>query len=86
MSYVVIPQGARNVLPDLVSNTVELVKQTSIASVVALQELLRSAQIAQGLVYNPTPLVAAAAIYLLMFWPFVRIVSRLQRKSVAHFG
>ncbi len=83
MIYVVIPQGARNVLPDLVSNTVELVKQTSIASAVALQELLRSAQIAQGLLYNATPLVVAAIVYFLMFWPFVRLVSRLQNRSVA---
>jgi polar amino acid transport system permease protein len=78
MSYVVIPQGLRAVLPDIISNTVELVKQTSIASAVALQELLRSAQLAQGVVYNPTPLVAAALIYFLLFWPFVRLVSRLQ--------
>ncbi len=62
ITYVVAPQGTRNVLPDLVSNTVELFKQTSIASAVALQELLRSAQIAQGLLYNPTPLVAAAIV------------------------
>src|SRR5690606_33990506 len=82
MTYVVVPQGTRNVLPDLVSNTVELVKQTSIASAVALQELLRSAQIAQGLTYNPTPLIAAAIIYFVMFWPFVRLVSRLQNKTV----
>nr|PZN45503.1 MAG: amino acid ABC transporter permease [Pseudomonadota bacterium] len=81
MTYVVVPQGTRNVLPDLVSNTVELVKQTSIASAVALQELLRSAQIAQGLTYNPTPLIAAAVIYFVMFWPFVRLVSRLQNKT-----
>ena len=86
MVYVVIPQGAKNVLPDLVSNTVELVKQTSIASVVALQELLRSAQLAQGLTYNPTPLVAAALIYFLMFWPFVRMVSRLQKHTAVHTG
>ena len=84
MTYVVVPQGTRNVLPDLVSNTVELVKQTSIASAVALQELLRSAQIAQGLLYNPTPLVAAAIVYFLMFWPFVRLVSRMQNKTVMH--
>jgi polar amino acid transport system permease protein len=81
MAYVVVPQGTRNVLPDLVSNTVELVKQTSIASAVALQELLRSAQLAQGLLYNPTPLVAAAIVYFLMFWPFVRLVSRLQNRT-----
>jgi polar amino acid transport system permease protein len=80
MTSVVVPQGARNVMPDLVSNTVELVKQTSIASVVALQELLRSAQIAQGINYNPTPLVAAAIIYFLLFWPFVRLVSLMQQK------
>lgn len=81
LQYVVLPQGVRNVLPDLISNTVELVKQTSIASVVALQELLRSAQIAQGLTYNATPLVAAAIIYFLIFWPFVRLVSRLQNNT-----
>lgn len=83
MTYVVIPQGLRAVLPDIISNTVELVKQTSIASAVALQELLRSAQLAQGVVYNPTPLVAAALIYFVLFWPFVRLVSRLQN-SVSH--
>lgn len=83
MANVVVPQGTRNVLPDLISNTVELVKQTSIASAVALQELLRSAQLAQGLLYNPTPLIAAAIIYFLMFWPFVRLVSRLQNVTVA---
>ena len=81
MVYVVVPQGTRNVLPDLISNTVELVKQTSIASAVALQELLRSAQLAQGLLYNPTPLIAAAIVYFLMFWPFVRLVSRLQNRT-----
>src|SRR5262249_3546026 len=36
LAYVVLPQAVRNVLPDLVSNTVEVVKLTSIASVVAL--------------------------------------------------
>src|SRR5262249_807262 len=40
LAYVVLPQAVRNVLPDLVSNTVEVVKLTSIASVVALPELL----------------------------------------------
>lgn len=81
MGTVVIPIGIRNVLPDLVSNTLELFKETSIASAVALQELLRSAQIAQGITYNPTPLVAAAAIYLLALWPFVRLVSHMQKRS-----
>ena len=84
MIHVVVPQGTRNVLPDLISNTVELAKQTSIASVVALQELLRGAQIAQGLTYNTTPLVVAALIYFIIFWPFVRLISRLQNTPSMH--
>ena len=38
--YVVLPQAGRNVLPDLVATTVEVVKLTSLASVVALPEML----------------------------------------------
>lgn len=80
MTSVVIPIGVSAILPDLVSNTIELFKETSIASAVALQELLRSAQIAQGITYNPTPLIAAAIIYLAVLWPFVRLVSRIQKR------
>ncbi len=82
MLNVIIPQGTRNVLPDLITNVLELAKQTSLASVVGLQELLRNAQIAQGLVYNPTPLIAAALIYFVLLWPFVRLISRMQRQPV----
>ena len=53
--YVVLPQAVRNVLPDLVSNTVEVVKLTSIASVVALPELLYSADMARSVTFNSSP-------------------------------
>lgn len=79
MAYIVVPQGARNVLPDLASNTLEVVKQTSVASVVGLQELLRSAQIGQGMAYNQTPLIAAALVYLCLLWPLVRMISHMQK-------
>jgi len=78
----VIPIGTRNVLPDLVSNSLELIKETSIASAVALQELLRSAQIAQGITYSPAPLVVAALIYLFALWPLVRVTSYLQSRAI----
>ena len=39
----------RNVLPDLVSNTLEVIKLTTLASVVALPELLNNARQAQAL-------------------------------------
>jgi polar amino acid transport system permease protein len=83
LAYVVLPQAVRNVLPDLVSNTVEVVKLTSIASVVALPELLYSADMARSVTFNNSPLVLAAAIYLIMLWPIVRLVSRLERRIAA---
>ena len=61
---VVLPQAVRKVLAPLASNSLELVKTTSIASLVGLPELLRSARVALEQTYNPTPLMAAAA-YLL---------------------
>jgi polar amino acid transport system permease protein len=83
LAYVVLPQAVRNVLPDLVSNTVEVVKLTSIASVVALPELLYSADMARSVTFNSSPIVLAAAIYLVMLWPVVRLISRLERRVAA---
>ena len=83
MTWVILPQAVRNVLPDLVSNTLEVVKLTSIASVVALPELLFQARQAQSVTYNPSPIVAAAAVYFIMLWPAVRLLSRLEHRAVA---
>jgi polar amino acid transport system permease protein len=83
MLWVILPQAVRNVLPDLVSNTLEVIKLTTLASVVGFTELLNNARNAQALTYNATPVVAAALIYLVMLWPLVRLVSRLEHKSIA---
>jgi polar amino acid transport system permease protein len=82
LRYVVIPQAVRNVLPDLLSNSIEVVKLTTIASVVALPELLRIARDAQALVYNPSPIVLAALLYVAILWPLVRLLSRLEHKNL----
>ncbi len=83
MAHVILPQAARNVLPDLVSNTLEVVKLTSIASVVALPELLFQARQAQSVTYNATPIMAAAVVYFILLWPVVRLLSRLENRQLA---
>ena len=82
LRWVVLPQAIRNVGPDLVSNTLEAVKLTSIASVVALPELLYVARQVQSVTYNATPVIAAGIIYLLLLWPLVRLLSRYERQAV----
>lgn len=83
---VVLPQGLRNVLPAAATNAVELMKATSLASVVALPELLRSARILMGITYNPTPLIAVAVMYLILLLPMVRLVSRFEHRARAQNG
>jgi polar amino acid transport system permease protein len=83
LRHVIVPQAARNVLPDLVGNGIEVVKLTTIASVVALPELLRVARDAQALVYNPSPIVLAALMYLALLWPMVRWLARLEHQARA---
>jgi polar amino acid transport system permease protein len=43
--------------------------------------LLRVARNAQSLVYNPSPIVLAALLYLILLWPLVRWLSRLEHKN-----
>ena len=83
MAWVVLPQAVRNVLPDLISNTLEVVKLTSIASVVALPELLFQARQAQSVTFNATPIMAAAVAYFVLLWPVVRLLSRLENRQLA---
>ncbi len=83
LTYVIVPQATRNVIPDLISNTLEVVKLTSIASVVALPELLYAARQAQSVTYNATPIMFAGFIYLICLWPIVRLLSRFEHKRVA---
>jgi polar amino acid transport system permease protein len=83
MTSVILPQAVRNVVPDLISNTLEVIKLTSIASVVALPELLHAAREAQSLTYNATPIIAAGIIYLVCLWPLVRLLSRFEHRQIA---
>jgi len=77
---ITLPQAVRNVLPELLSNTVELIKLTTLASVVSAPELLHSADLARSLTYNTSPLIMAAALYLVLLWPLVRVVRRLEHR------
>ncbi|CAN7385085.1 amino acid ABC transporter permease [Rhizobium rhizogenes] len=77
---VVLPQAIRIVIPPTTSNCVSMFKDTSLASTVALPELLKEGQNAQGFYANPSPLIMAALIYIILLWPMVRLVSVLEKR------
>ena len=79
MADIILPQAIRIVIPPLTNNCINVLKDTALASVVAMPDLLKQATQAQALHANPTPLIGAAIIYLLMLWPMVSVVARLEQ-------
>lgn len=80
MIDVILPQAIRIVVPPLTNNCINVMKDTALASVVAMPDLLKQATQAQALAANPSPLIGAALIYVAFLWPLVVIVGRLERR------
>lgn len=86
MRDVILPQAFRIVVPPLTSNCINVLKDTALASVVAMPDLLKQATQAQALAANPTPLIGAAVLYLLLLLPLVRLVGYFEarHRKTAH--
>ncbi|AQS47230.1 MULTISPECIES: amino acid ABC transporter permease [Thioclava] len=80
MVDVILPQAIRIVIPPLTNNSINVMKDTALASVVAMPDLLKQATQAQALAANPSPLIGAALIYIVFLWPAVLLVSRLENR------
>ena len=80
MSDIVLPQAVKLVIPPITSNSINVMKDTALASVVAMPDLLKQATQAQALAANPTPLIGAALIYIVLLLPMVRAVGLLERR------
>ena len=81
MFYIVTPQAFKNVLPALGNEFIVLLKETSVAGYIAIQELTKGADIIRSRTYNAyMPLLAAGAIYLVMVMIFTHFVQKLERR------
>ena len=80
---IVLPQAMRAIIPPMTGNCVSMCKDTSLASTVALPELLNESNNMQALYANPSPLIMAAVIYVILLWPLVRLVSVMERRMHA---
>jgi polar amino acid transport system permease protein len=80
MRHIVVPQAFRRVIPPLTNEFVVIIKDTSIVSVIGLEELLRAARVLQSATANATPLVVAALIYLAICLPLIYLANGLERR------
>lgn len=81
MRYIIIPQGIKNVLPALANEFITLLKETSVSGYIAMKDLTKGGDIIRGATFRPfMPLIAVAAIYLVMVMFFTWLVGRLERR------
>jgi polar amino acid transport system permease protein len=79
---IVLPQLWRIALPGLGNLFLVLLKDTSLVSVIGLEELMRKAQIATGFTREPfTFYLAAASLYLLMTVVAMAVLHRAERAA-----
>ena len=81
MRYIIMPQAFKNVLPALGNEFIVLLKETSVAGYIALQDLTKAGDIIRSRTYDAfMPLIAVALIYLAMVLIFTKLVNMLERR------
>ncbi len=81
MLYIILPQAFKNVLPALANEFIVLLKETSVAGYIALEDLTKGGDIIRSRTYDAfMPLIGVAIIYLLLVMIFNYFVKCLERR------
>ena len=81
MWYIIMPQAFKNVVPTLANEFIVLLKETSVAGYIGLQDLTKGGDIIKSRTYSAfMPLIAVALIYLCMVMIFSYLVKLLERR------
>src|SRR5262245_35899438 len=81
MVKVILPQAVRIATPPTVGFMVQIIKNTSLASVVGFVELMRSGQIVNNSLFEPFAVYAIiAVVYFAMCYPISLYSQRLERR------
>ena len=81
MWYIVIPQALKSVLPALANEFIALLKETSVACYVAVNDLTKGGEIIRSTTYiQAMPLLIVALLYLAMVMFFTYLVGKLERR------
>ena len=81
MIYIILPQAFKNVLPALANECIVLLKETSVAGYIALEDLTKGGDIIRSVTYEAfLPLIAVALIYLVIVVGLSSLVGKLERR------
>jgi polar amino acid transport system permease protein len=83
-AYVILPQAMRIAIPPTVGFMVQIVKNTSLASVIGFVELARAGQIVNNSTFEPFAIFSCvAAIYFALCYPLSVASRTLERRANA---
>ncbi len=81
MIFIIMPQAFKNILPALANECIVLLKETSVAGYIALQDLTKGGDIIRSVTYEAfLPLIAVALIYLILVVGLSSLVGKLERR------
>ncbi|MBN2651919.1 MAG: amino acid ABC transporter permease [Spirochaetales bacterium] len=81
MSFIIMPQAVKNILPALGNEFIVLLKETSILGFIGGVDLMRRADMLRSTTYNATiPLITAALIYLTITLTLSGLLHLLERR------
>lgn len=81
MKSIVLPQAIKNILPALCNEFITLLKETSIAGYVAIQDLTKAGDRIRFSTYDPfIPLIVVALIYLVIVLGLTWVIGKFERR------
>ena len=81
MRKIIMPQALKNVLPTLVNEFIQLIKETSVAGFIGVMDLSRAGDIIRSQTYEPlVPLSTVAILYLITVIATTFFMSFIERK------
>jgi glutamate/aspartate transport system permease protein len=84
MTYVVLPQALKNMVPSLVTQMIVLFKDTSLASIIGYVDLTKAAQIVNNREIKPFQLyLFIAVVYWICTYSMSRVAQRMEHRRVA---
>ena len=85
MIYIILPQAIKRILPPLTNETINLLKNSALASTIAVSELLRAGlEVMTWKANTFSPFFGVALIYLILTLPLIWLGNNLERRYAVH--
>ena len=85
MKDIILPQAIRNILPSLVNELINLIKESAILSMIGEMDLMKRAQLVSLETYTYfTPMITAAICYYVMVVVISSIAKIIEKKLAVH--